>query len=180
MAQLNLAEARRQPEACPAAAKGELAFVGAAACAECHEDAAAFWTQTKHARAYQTLVTVEKQFSLDCVRCHVTGWQQAGGVCRIDCTGFGGPGIAGHGVGRRDVQCEDCHGPGSDHVKDATGAFIQRQVPESTCMRCHEAANSPHFDDARYRPFIVGPGHGKPLAKGEKPRPLPGGPAHEE
>ncbi len=180
VAQLNLAEARRQPETCPAAARGELAFVGAAACVQCHEDAAAFWTQTKHARAYQTLVTVEKQFSLDCVRCHVTGWQQPGGVCRIDRTQFGGPGIDGKGVGRRDVQCEDCHGPGSDHLKDETGAFIQRKVPESTCMRCHEAANSPHFDDARYRPFIVGPGHGKPLAKGEKPHPLPGGPLHEE
>jgi hypothetical protein len=178
--QLNLSEARRQPESCPAAAKGELAFVGAAACAECHESAAAFWTQTKHARAYQTLVTVEKQFSLDCVRCHVTGWQQPGGVCRIDRTGFGGPGIGGKGVGRRDVQCEDCHGPGSDHVKDVAGAFIRREVPESACMRCHEAANSPHFDDARYRPFIVGPGHGKPLAKGEAPRPLPGGPPHDE
>ncbi|HZR09368.1 MAG TPA: multiheme c-type cytochrome, partial [Myxococcales bacterium] len=138
------------------------------------------WTQTKHARAYQTLVTVQKQFSLDCIRCHVTGWQQPGGVCRIDRTGFGGPGIDGRGVGRRDVQCEDCHGPGSDHVKDATGAFIRRQVPEGICTRCHEAANSPHFNDATYRPFIVGPGHGKPLAKGEKPRPLPGGPGHEE
>jgi hypothetical protein len=178
--QLNLAEARRQPESCPAAAKGELAFVGAAACTKCHEDAAAFWTRTKHARAYQTLVTVEKQFSLDCVRCHVTGWQQPGGVCRIDRTEFGGPGVEGKGVGRRDVQCEDCHGPGSDHVKDETGAFIRREVPEGLCVRCHEAANSPHFDDARYRPFIVGPGHGKPLAKGEKPRPIPGGPHPDE
>ena len=66
-------------ETCPAAAKGELAFVGAAACAKCHEDAAAFWTQTKHARAYRTLVTVEKQFSLDCVRCHVTPAKDAMG-----------------------------------------------------------------------------------------------------
>ncbi len=179
VAELNLAEAKRQPESCPAARRGELAYVGAAQCARCHESEAAFWAQTKHARAYRTLVTVDKQFSLDCIRCHVTGWQQPGGVCRIDRTEIGGPGIDGHGVGRRDVQCEDCHGPGSDHVRDETGAFIQRQVPETVCLRCHEAANSPHFDDARYRPFIVGPGHGKPLAKGEKPAPLPGGPPHE-
>jgi hypothetical protein len=63
-------------------------------------------------------------------------------------------------------------------VKDATGAFIQREVPESLCVRCHEAANSPHFDDAKYRPYIVGPGHGEPLAKGGKAQPKPGGP-HE-
>jgi hypothetical protein len=38
-------------------------------------------------------------------------------------------------------------------------------------MRCHEAANSPQFNYAKYRPYIVGPGHGMPLAKGEKPHP---------
>ena len=177
--ELNLAEAQRQPETCPPPAKGERAFLGVTGCVQCHEDAVAFWTQTKHARAYATLVAVEKQYSLDCIRCHVTGWQQPGGVCRIDRTRLGGPGIEGKGVGRRDVQCEDCHGPGSHHVKDAAGAFIQREVPDTACMRCHEAANSPHFDDAKYRPYIVGPGHGHPLAKGEKAHPRPGGPAHE-
>ena len=177
--ELNLAEAQRQPETCPPPAKGERAFLGVTGCVQCHEDAVAFWTQTKHARAYATLVAVEKQYSLDCIRCHVTGWQQPGGVCRIDRTQLGGPGVEGKGVGRRDVQCENCHGPGSDHVKDATGAAIQREVPATACMRCHEAANSPHFDDAKYRPYIVGPGHGQPLAKGEKAHPRPGGPAHE-
>jgi hypothetical protein len=179
VAELNLAEAKHQPESCPAAARGERAYVGAKSCAECHESETEFWAQTKHARAYATLVSVDKQFSLDCIRCHVTGWQQPGGVCRIDRTQVGGPGIEGTGVGRRDVQCEDCHGPGSDHVKDATGAFIQREVPASVCIRCHEAANSPHFDDAKYRPYIVGPGHGEPLAKGAKAQPKPGGPAHD-
>jgi cytochrome c554/c'-like protein len=176
VAKINLAEAKKQPESCPAAERGELAYVGAARCAECHEDAAAFWTQTRHARAYETLVTVNKQFSLDCIRCHVTGWQQPGGVCRIDRSQVGGPGIDGHGVGRRDVQCEDCHGPGSEHIQDETGGHIRAEVPANFCMRCHEAENSPHFDDAKYRPFIVGPGHGKPLAKGEKPRPKQGTP----
>src|SRR5207248_3169248 len=65
VAELNLAEAQHQPESCPAPARGEPAYLGAASCVECHETEAAFWTQTKHARAYATLVTVEKQFSLD-------------------------------------------------------------------------------------------------------------------
>jgi len=177
--ELNLAEAQRQPESCPPPARGERAFLGAAECAKCHQDAAEFWAETKHARAYETLVGVKKQFSLDCIQCHVTGWQQPGGVCRIDRAHLGGPGLGGRGIGRQDVQCEDCHGPGSEHAKDATGAFIQREVPAAFCMRCHEPANSPHFDDAKYRPYIVGPGHGQPLAKGEKPRPRPGGAHHE-
>ena len=163
--ELNLAEAKSQPEACPAAARGELAYVGAAKCAECHETEAQFWRQTKHAGAYETLVKVRKQFSLDCIRCHVTGWEQAGGVCRIDRVGE-----------RRDVQCEVCHGPGSEHVIDETGGHIKAEVTSTVCMRCHEAANSPHFDYMKYKPFVVGPGHGEPLARGQEPMPRPGGP----
>src|SRR5204862_204041 len=53
--ELNLAEAQRQPETCPPPAKGERAFLGVTGCVQCHEDAVAFWTQTKHARAYATL-----------------------------------------------------------------------------------------------------------------------------
>jgi nitrate reductase cytochrome c-type subunit len=159
--ELNLAEAKTQPPACPPPAKGEEAFLGVNACAGCHQAAVEFWKQTRHSHAYATLVTVKKQFSLDCIRCHVTGWQQPGGVCRIDRTEMGGKGIDGHGVGRRDVQCESCHGPGSEHVADPP-EHIRLQVTPPMCMRCHEAANSPHFDYAKYRPQIVGPGHGMP------------------
>ena len=174
VAQLNLAEAKLQPEACPAARKGEPSFIGAHRCVECHATEAAFWEKTNHARAFATLVTVNKQFSLDCIRCHVSGWQQPGGVCRIDKAAVGGPGIgAGQkfGVGRQDVQCEACHGAGSEHAADPP-EHIDGKVAVNVCMRCHEAANSPHFDDAKYRPFIIGPGHGMPLARGEAPHPL--------
>src|SRR5205085_322507 len=98
VSELNLAEAKTQPESCPAPRAGEPAFVGVNKCAACHED--------------------------------------------------------------------------------AMGRFIKAEVSASWCMRCHEAANSPHFDYTRYKPFIIGPGHGEPLAKGEKPHPPPGGPLH--
>jgi hypothetical protein len=177
VAEVNLRLAKQQPESCPPPDPGEPAFVGISppdGCASCHEDASRFWTKTRHSHAYQTLVDVKKQFSLDCVRCHVTGWQQPGGVCRIDRTHVGGSGFQGHGMGRQDVQCETCHGPGSEHVKDPPG-HIAVQVPVAVCVRCHEAANSPHFDDSRYRPFVVGPGHGAPLARGEEPHPRASG-----
>jgi len=176
VAEMNLAEAKTQPEQCPAAARGEPFFVGANRCAECHQEATAFWEQTRHASAYSKLSGVKKQFSLDCISCHVTGWQQPGGVCRIDRTERGEPGLDGHGVGRRDVQCEACHGPGSEHVKDETFGHMRAEVTALQCMHCHEAANSPHFEYTKYKPFIVGPGHGEPLARGQKPQPRPGGP----
>jgi len=56
-------------------------------------------------------------------------------------------------------------------VKDAEGGHIQREIPAAFCMRCHELANSPDFDDVKYRPYIVGPGHGQELAKGQQPHP---------
>jgi Cytochrome c554 and c-prime len=179
--QMNLRLAQQQPETCPPPRRGEAAFTGISAprqrvksCAECHETAAAFWAKTAHSHAYDTLVHARKQFSLDCIRCHVTGWQQPGGVCRIDRTEVGGPGFAGRGKGRQDVQCETCHGPASEHAKDPPG-HIAAEVPANVCMRCHEAENSPHFNDARYRPFIVGPGHGDPLPAGASPHPRASG-----
>ncbi|MFL5310247.1 MAG: multiheme c-type cytochrome, partial [Myxococcales bacterium] len=177
VAEMNLRLAKEQPETCPPPRRGEAAFTGISSagrikgCAECHETQSKFWAKTGHSHAYETLVSVRKQFSLDCVRCHVTGWQQPGGVCRIDRTDVAGRGFEGRGKGRQDVQCEMCHGPGSQHADDPPG-HIATEVPESVCVRCHEAANSPHFDDRRYRPFIVGPGHGRPLKTGEKPHPM--------
>ena len=180
VAEMNLRLAKQQPETCPPPRRGEPAFTGISSagrvkgCAECHESQSQFWAKTGHSHAYDTLVSVRKQFSLDCVRCHVTGWQQPGGVCRIDRTEVGGRGFEGRGKGRQDVQCEMCHGPGSEHAKDPPG-HISTEVPTAVCVRCHEAANSPHFDDGRYRPFIVGPGHGRPLKPGEKPHPMASG-----
>ena len=188
----NLAAARQQPEQCPPPAAGEAAFIGVSAevkkqhsCASCHPTQAAFWARTNHARAYQTLEAVKKQFSLDCISCHVAGWQQPGGVCRIDRTAFGGPGVPTPpassrigpgasdalpdrlGVGRQGVQCESCHGAASLH---ANGGDLSRLVQRTTCTRCHEAENSPHFDYDRYLPWVTGTGHGDPLPPGETPR----------
>jgi hypothetical protein len=190
---MNLKLAQLQPESCPAPAPGEPYYIGIseppkgadASCASCHATQAEFWTKSGHSHAWNTLVKIKKDLNLDCVQCHVTGWQQPGGVCRIDRTHVGGPGIKkdGHkfGVGRQDVQCESCHGPASEHAKDPPGN-IKVQVTKSDCMRCHEAANSPHFNYEKYLPGVIGPGHGAPLAAGQKPGPVwpkPASPASE-
>lgn len=43
VAELNLAEAKTQPEECPPPARGEPYYVGANRCAQCHEEATRFW-----------------------------------------------------------------------------------------------------------------------------------------
>jgi len=150
VAQLNLAWAKEHGEPCPPPARGEPAYVGNEACRGCHPNQFAVYEKTGHARAYATLESVQKQYRLDCVACHVIGFQQAGGVCRVDQV-----------EGRKDVGCENCHGPGSIHVADGTEKSVLRPKPgPNVCVGCHTAENSIHFDYATYLPRVLGPGHG--------------------
>lgn len=145
---LNLAWANEHGRECATPSAAEPRVVGSASCASCHASATAFFQKTKHAEAFKTLEGKGKGFHLDCVGCHVTGWQKPGGVCRIDKT-----------AGRAEVGCEACHGPGSRHVVSPSGQNIVRVAAEETCRGCHDRENSPHFDFERYRREIVGPGH---------------------
>jgi len=154
VAQLNLAWAKEHGEPCPPPAKGQAAYVGNESCRSCHPAAFAVWEKTGHAKAYATLESVQKQYRLDCITCHVVGFQHPGGVCRVDQV-----------EGRRDVGCESCHGPGSLHVADKTRRTVQRPRPgPSVCVGCHTPENSIHFDYARYLPRVLGPGHGAPVS----------------
>jgi len=154
VSQLNLAWAKEHGEPCPPPAKGEAAYVGNEACRSCHPAPFAVYEKTGHARAYATLESVQKQYRLDCIACHVIGFQQAGGVCRVDQV-----------EGRKNVGCENCHGPGSLHVADGTGRSVLRPRPgPSVCVGCHTAENSIHFDYATYLPRVLGPGHGMPAS----------------
>jgi hypothetical protein len=118
------------------AATGGLEYVGGEACRSCHEPEHIEWLDTTHASAYETLVKLGMQQSRECLDCHVTGLG--------DPDGFGATGEVPDLAG---VQCESCHGRGSDHVVDGTGA-LGGPGPggtEAMCVRCHDRANSPDF-----------------------------------
>jgi hypothetical protein len=150
VAQLNLAWAREHGEPCPPPAPGQAAYVGNEACRTCHPAAFAVYERTGHAHAYATLEKALKQYRLDCISCHVVGFQQPGGVCRVDQVDR-----------RKNVGCENCHGPASIHVKAGTADSIPRRKPTvSTCLGCHTPENSIHFDFAKYLPRVLGAGHG--------------------
>jgi hypothetical protein len=146
---MNLAWAQEHGQDCPAPKKGEAAFVGNPPCQECHQEAFPLWEKSKHSRGWATLEEKGKQFHLNCVGCHVTGYEQPGGVCRLDKV-----------AGREGVGCESCHGPGSLHAEDPTPKNIVRSPGNKLCVTCHNPENSPHFDFATYLPRILGPGHG--------------------
>lgn len=147
---LNLAYAREHGVSCEPATKEKPGIVGSATCVACHVEAGKVWQQTRHPLAYKAIEEVGKQYHLDCVSCHVTGWKLPQGVCRIDQT-----------EGRAEVGCESCHGPGSAHVANPKKGTIARVAGASTCVGCHDRENSPHFDFEQYVEKILGPGHGR-------------------
>ncbi len=57
----------------------EATYVGIDACSTCHPGPRAVWNGTRHAHAYETLSSQFKEFNLDCVSCHVTGYENARG-----------------------------------------------------------------------------------------------------
>lgn len=137
------------PEPAPA---GTPSYVGSEACGGCHADEITWWRGTLHGHAYDTLVTQHKEYSLDCVGCHVTGWMRPGGS------------TVSHVGPLRDVGCENCHGPGSMHVVDAVSAAVNvhATVDEETCARCHTPDHSDRFVFDTYRRMMIAPGHGLP------------------
>lgn len=130
-------------------------YVGAGTCATCHDGKGmghqfSKWLGSKHARAYAVLakpearkiaelsgIPQEPQEAPMCLGCHATGahaeeWEK-------DETFFTQDG----------VQCEKCHGPGSEYIdadimldRDAAmrAGLVMPTVQD--CMRCHEVKGS--------------------------------------
>jgi len=136
----------------PPLGPGDIAYVGSAACGACHQPAHSWWRNHAHGLAYRTLQERNKEFNLDCVGCHVTGYEQPGGSTVTQ-------NLDGALV---NVGCESCHGPGAAHVKDPEKVGILRDTPKSTCLQCHNTQHSDLFDYEGYKKTLVVPGHGLP------------------
>lgn len=149
--QLNLEAAKKKgPPAKPA--KGTAGYVGTEECTFCHKEAVEFWKHTVHAKAWDILTELGKDADYDCVKCHVTGWEQPGGS------------NLAFNESLRAVQCEVCHGPGSLHVaadgKEKKSSLV-RATPEDVCIRCHTHEHSDTFDYQAYLRDVTGKGHGE-------------------
>jgi hypothetical protein len=133
----------------PPAPPGGDSYAGIDACVSCHPGPKAVWDKTPHARAYATIADQFKEFNLDCVSCHVTGYEQPGGSSVT------------HVEKLKNVQCEVCHGPSSKHVADAT--HVKPPIPRpgsDKCTTCHHPPHVHTFDANAKLPEILGPGHG--------------------
>jgi len=112
-------------------------FTGWRVCGSCHPKAATNWLSSRHAGAYATLEKKNKQFTVDCLLCHVTGSE----VVSTDRIAALPPELRG-------VGCEVCHGPGRKHA-EGKEKNRPRKVPENLCRNCHVPEHDGHFDYTR-------------------------------
>jgi 2',3'-cyclic-nucleotide 2'-phosphodiesterase (5'-nucleotidase family) len=135
----------------PKASKDEAYYVGMDECESCHMEEQEVWEKSGHAKAYKTLTDDFKEFNLECVSCHVTGYGKPGGstVTHVDKL--------------KDVQCETCHGPGSKHLEEPEepNLITLTPDPESCVEECHHPPHVEAFDPIAMMKLVLGPGHGE-------------------
>ena len=136
-------------------------YVGVKSCVMCHKSEKqgqqkSIWENSKHSKAFETLLTEkadqiakEKGFETKaseteaCLSCHSSGYN-------VDASLLGKNFKVEQGV-----QCETCHGPGSDYkskkiMKDTEKAvangLILYENPEELCITCHNAESPTYVD----------------------------------
>jgi predicted CXXCH cytochrome family protein len=109
-------------------------YVGENKCATCHSAITDTWKDTRHAKAIESLKKSGQETLPACVKCHVTGYEKDGGFVDYELT----PEMAG-------VQCEVCHGPGSDHVANPMAKNIIKKSGAELCRKCHTEGQDPAF-----------------------------------
>ena len=117
-------------------------MAGSRICKKCHPAQVAFYLQTDHARAWQTLVDKDQQYNPDCISCHVTL-----------------PTYEKKLTGREElltniperlqgVGCETCHGPALMHSLDPEN-ILPGKPEKSTCLQCHTKKRDKNFNFTR-------------------------------
>jgi hypothetical protein len=122
-----------------------LEYVGSRYCKLCHDYEYEKWMtsrqvfipgsprqaapDSRHADAFATLEKIGSDYDPECVICHVVGMRYQSGFITSAKT----PEL-------KDVGCENCHGPGSEHLR-SLGA-VETSGPISTCTDCHTTEHS--------------------------------------
>ena len=110
-------------------------FLTERSCQKCH---VAEWEAVRasaHQHALASLRQKGQGFNPDCLVCHVVGYEYKNGY--DDVPPFNNLG---------NVQCEACHGYGTQHKRDGSMLKLAR----ASCVECHDKENSPEFDFAVY------------------------------
>jgi hypothetical protein len=127
------------------------AYVGSAACKDCHaKEYESYSKYSKKAHSSQSVKIMAPKLTAEeltgCYACHTTGYGQPGGFVSFEKT----PELANAG-------CEVCHGPGAAHV-DSGGdpGLITNKLSMSECERCHNAERVRNFN---FKPMLFAGAH---------------------
>jgi len=114
-------------------------YIGDGKCVFCH--AANYYVielTTKHVLAFELLVERKESKNKECLPCHTVGYDK-----KRENNGFDDSHDSRELQG---VQCENCHGPGSNHVRGLKRVKIY--LSEETC-KCHTGSHHPTVDEWR-------------------------------
>jgi len=135
----------------------DLEYTGSLACRQCHRYEYDLAASQRHARAYATLENVGSHLDPECVVCHVVGLSQGGGFSSV-----------GETPDLKDVGCEACHGPGSEHVR--TYGKAKTTPPRMACLDCHTPEQSSGYA-GHEQEYLEEMRHWKELCKAELVQP---------
>lgn len=110
----------------------DIKYSGSKSCKPCHSYEYEKWNSNPHAKAFSTLEQVNSQYDPECVVCHVVGMDYE--------SGFVSQQETEHLI---NVGCENCHGPGSEHI--LTAGATELTEPRSTCLDCHTPEHSGEY-----------------------------------
>lgn len=103
---------------------GDHSYVGAEKCKMCHKVQYTSWLETVHAKATEAAKQAP-EFSADCLKCHATNADES---------------LSG-------VQCEACHGPGSDYKKMSIMKDREKAVANGLIIPSQETCDGCHVDN---------------------------------
>jgi hypothetical protein len=103
-------------------------FISAKACAECHTDQYIKWSNSKHARATDSVMLHKDEFTVGCLQCHASARSETA-LPKFTA-----------------VECEECHGPGSNHALKPLKGYGKVSDLKSACSSCHTDRTSPNFN----------------------------------
>jgi 2',3'-cyclic-nucleotide 2'-phosphodiesterase (5'-nucleotidase family) len=124
-----------QSKAAGGSAEARGAFnVSATACAQCHVAQYIQWSSSRHGHATDSIVKKQTEFDASCLSCHASVFEKTAKLAETETPRY------------QNVQCEQCHGPGSDHAaKPAKGYGLIPNL-QAACAACHTAQINPGFD----------------------------------
>jgi 2',3'-cyclic-nucleotide 2'-phosphodiesterase (5'-nucleotidase family) len=113
-------------------------YVSAQACSKCHAEQYHSWVKSGHGQAMTSLATKISVMDNRCLVCHTTGYTK---------------GLASNSprsIALLNVQCEQCHGPGREHVAKPDKSYGHVAETASSCNTCHTSQTSPEFNLGAY------------------------------